>query len=84
MLHHADVGSRRTKRVGDKVQSSTVLLHDLPIQARQVEAVEDVIFVNLGEIFLLLVSLDSRPGILLWWYLTLPLVLRNHEIHLID
>jgi hypothetical protein len=41
-----------TQRVGDQIQRALVLLHDLAIQARKVEPVEDVVLIDLGKVFL--------------------------------
>lgn len=46
-------GRGRTRRVGDQVERSRVALH-LGVEARQVEAVEDVLLVDLAEVLVAL------------------------------
>ena len=53
-------GGRLTERVGDELECPAVLLRDLGVEARQVEAVEDVFFIDLGKV---LVALGrEEPG----------------------
>lgn len=53
----------RTQRVGDQIQGPRVLLHNLAVQPRQIETVQDVILVHLGKVFLSRVSAYAKEDV---------------------
>lgn len=80
-------GAQLTQRVGNQVQRALVLAHDLAVQAGEVEPVEDVVLVDLGEVFLpsaLLLMDISVWACLVQKGRTFPLVERNQLIHLLS
>lgn len=59
--------ARLTQRVGDQLQRPAVLLDDLAVQSREVEAVKDVVLVDLGKVLVALSGEepgDPRVGVL--------------------
>ena len=47
-------GTMLTKLIRDQVERPSILLHHLPVQSRQVEAIQDVVLVDLHEVLVTL------------------------------
>ena len=68
-----------TQGICDQIQRLVILLHHIRVQSSQVEAIQNVVLVDLGKVLLHGYELH-RPS--RTRQLTLPLVVENQEIHL--